>query len=267
MDWSKTKTIFIVVFSILNVFLYSLYIDRYTEAEQIQPLPESTIDEKLHGDNITYSALPEISEDKPYVRGESKSFTENEVDIDGIVNVLDERLLQITYDEPVDLEGDKEDALQAFIEEEVPESSEYTLWKIDEDQNHAVFFQQITDVPLFYSTGGQLTVFWNENDAVIGFEQTLFNNIIENEEQKRLIKPLEAIHTLYQKSLLETNSRITEAELGYSTHVQVSENRQMFVPTWRIRVKDSEGEETDHFVNAIKDGVIELNKKDEETAE
>lgn len=119
MDWSKTKTIFIVVFSILNVFLYSLYIDRYTEAEQIQPLPESSIDEKLHGDNITYSALPEISEDKPYVRGESKSFTENEVDIDGIVNVLDERLLQITYDEPVDLEGDKEDALQAFIEGEV----------------------------------------------------------------------------------------------------------------------------------------------------
>jgi len=267
LDWSKTKTIFIIVFSILNVFLYSLYIDRYTEAEQIQPLPESTIDEKLHGDNITYAALPDSSEDKPYVRGESKSFAETDVEIDGIVNVLDERLLQITYDEPVNLEGDKEDALLAFIEEEVPESSEYTLWKIDEDQNQAVFFQQITDIPLFHSKGGQLTVFWDENDAVIGFEQTLFDNIIENEERKKLITPLEAIHTLYQKSLLETNSRIVGAELGYSTHVQVSENRQMFVPTWRIRVKDSEGVETDHFVNAIKDGVIELNKKDEETAE
>lgn len=267
MDWSKTKTIFIVVFSILNVFLYSLYIDRYTEAEQIQPLPESTIDEKLRGDNITYSALPEVSEDKPYVRGESKSFAESDVDIDGIVNVLEERMLQTTYDEPVDLEGDKEDALLAFVEEEVPESSEYTLWKIDEDQNQAVFFQQIAGIPLFHSKGGQLTVFWDENDAVIGFEQTLFDNIIENEERKKLIPPLEAIHTLYQKSLLATNSRITEAELGYSTHVQVSENRQMFVPTWRIRVKDSEGEEVDHFVNAIKDGVIELNKKDEETAE
>lgn len=267
MDWSKTKTIFIVVFSILNVFLYSLYIDRYTEAERIELLPESTIDEKLRGDNITYSALPEVSEDKPYVRGESKSFAGTELDIDGIVNVLEDRMLQVTYDEPVDLEGDKADALAAFIEEEVPESSEYSLWQIDEDQNHAVFFQQMAGVPLFYSKGGQLTVFWDENDAVIGFEQTLFDNIIENEEQKKLISPLQAIHTLYQKSLLETNSRITEAELGYSTHVQVSENRQMFVPTWRIRVKDSEGEETDHFVNAIKDGVIELNKQKEETAE
>lgn len=267
MDWSKTKTIFIIVFSILNVFLYSLYIDRYTEAERIELLPESTIDEKLRGDNITYSALPDSSEDKPYVRGESKSFSETEVDIDGVANVLEERMLQITYDEPVAMEGDKEEALQAFIDEEVPESSEYTLWKIDEDQNQAVFFQQITGVPLFHSKGGQLTVFWDENDAIIGFEQTLFDNIIENEEQKKLISPLQAIHTLYQKSLLATNSRIVEAELGYSTHVQVSENRQMFVPTWRIRVKDSDGEEADHFVNAIKDGVIELNKQNEETAE
>lgn len=267
MDWSKTKTIFIIVFSILNVFLYSLYIDRYTEAELIQPLPESNIEEKLRGDNITYSALPESSEDKPYVRGESKPFTETAVDIDGVVNVLDGRMLQITYDEPIELDGDKEDALVAFIEEEVPESSEYSLWQIDEDQNHAVFFQKISGVPLFHSKGGQLTVFWNEDDEVIGFEQTLFDNIIENEEQKKLISPLESIHTLYQKSLLKTNSRITEAELGYSTHVQVSENRQMFVPTWRIRVKDSEGVETDLYVNAIKDGVIELNKQNEETAE
>ncbi|MGM0896717.1 MAG: two-component system regulatory protein YycI [Bacillota bacterium] len=267
MDWSKTKTIFIIVFSILNVFLYSLYLDRYTEAERIELLPESTIEEKLRGDNITYATLPETTEEKPYVRGESKIFTGSEIDIDGVVNVLQDRMLQVTYDEPIALEEEGEEALEAFVADEVPESSEYALWKIDEDQNRAVFFQQILDTPLFHSGDGQLTVFWNEDGDIIGFEQSLFDNIIENEEKKELIKPLQAIHTLYQKSLLETNSRITEAELGYSMHVQVSENRQMFVPTWRIRVQQSDGEEEDHFVNAIKDGVIELNRKNEETAE
>lgn len=267
MDWSKTKTIFIIVFSILNVFLYSLYLDRYTEAERIELLPESTIDEKLRGDNITYAALPDATEAKPYVRGESRTFTSSDLDIDGVVNVLNDRMLQVTYDEPIALEGEAEDALEAFAAQEVPSGSDYLLRQIDEEQNRAVFSQQIAEKPLFYSRDGQLTVFWNEDGDVVGFEQTMFDNIIENEEEKVLIKPLQAIHTLYQKNLLETNSRITEAQLGYSMHVQVSENRQMFVPTWRIRVQQSDGVEEDHYVNAIKDGVIELNRQNEETAE
>lgn len=267
LDWSKTKTIFIIVFSILNVFLYSLYIDRYTEAERIELLPESTIDEKLRGDNITYSDLPGTTEAKPYVRGESKVFAESDVNVDGVVNVSEDRLLRVTYDEPVELESDSEEALEAFIAAEVPEGSDYVLWQTNEDQNRAVYFQEIAGMPLFHSKDGQLTVFWNEDGDIIGFEQTLFDNIIENEEIKELITPLQAIHTLYQKTLLETNSRITEAQLGYSMHVQVSENRQMFVPTWRIRVEQSDGVEEDYYVNAIKDGVIELNRQNEETAE
>lgn len=38
LDWNKTKTIFIVVFSILNVFLYSLYVDRVMETQNVQVL-------------------------------------------------------------------------------------------------------------------------------------------------------------------------------------------------------------------------------------
>lgn len=266
MDWSKTKTIFIIVFSILNVFLYSLYLDRYTEAEKIELLPESTIDEKLRGDNITYSALPDTTVEKPYVRGESKTFKASDVDVEGVVTVLEDRTLQVNYEDPVALDGEGREALEAFVAEEVPDGGEYVFWQIQEDQNRAVFFQQIADMPLFHSRGGQLTVYWNEDGEVVAFEQSMFTNIIENEQQKRLFKPLQAIHTLYQKNLLETNSRITEAELGYSVHVQVSENRQMFVPTWRIRVQTEDGEQ-DHYVNAIKDGVIELNRQSEETEE
>ncbi|MBB4827135.1 regulatory protein YycI of two-component signal transduction system YycFG [Sporosarcina luteola] len=36
MDWSRTKTIFIVVFSILNVFLIALYTNQYQAGDNLQ---------------------------------------------------------------------------------------------------------------------------------------------------------------------------------------------------------------------------------------
>ena len=52
MDWNKTKTIFIIVFSILNVFLLSLYLGRYNESQQMDKPSDTPISEKLAIDNI-----------------------------------------------------------------------------------------------------------------------------------------------------------------------------------------------------------------------
>ena len=53
MDWSKTKTIFIVVFLILNVFLVSTFISKVSESN-LDTLGQWTIDEQLKSENIKY---------------------------------------------------------------------------------------------------------------------------------------------------------------------------------------------------------------------
>ncbi|MBO1914844.1 hypothetical protein J4G37_59715, partial [Microvirga sp. 3-52] len=58
MDWNKTKTILIVVFSILNVFLYSLYLDRHNDAQSLKVMGETSIEESLKLDDISYGELP-----------------------------------------------------------------------------------------------------------------------------------------------------------------------------------------------------------------
>ncbi|MDQ0429192.1 regulatory protein YycI of two-component signal transduction system YycFG [Planomicrobium stackebrandtii] len=270
MDWNKTKSIFIIVFSILNVFLYSLYLDRYTEAENLEELSESTVDDKLDADDITYSNLPEDVEGMPYIRGETKVFTAKDAPTGNVqVSVQAGKKLQVAYEEPVSPEGEAEsaEALDAFVEEVVHEGTSYELWEIDEEQNKAVYFQNFDGNTLYFSEDGKVTVYWNNDGDIVRYEQTMYTDIIENQEPKELVTAITAIHTLYQKNELERDLTINKTDLGYSVHVQVSENRQMFVPTWHIQAELSDGSREDYFVNAVKDGVLELNKEEDEPEE
>ena len=266
MDWNKTKSIFIIVFAILNIFLYLLYVERYNESKNVVFLVESSNEEKLEADKISYSDLPEEVESKPYVTGKMKSFVAADVPgSDSTGDVLNDKSLAVRFNEPMPL-GEKvsTEVLQEFVDKTVYKGDNYVLWRIDEKNRQAVFFQEISGQPLYYSDGGKLTVYWNDNAEVVNYEQTIFENVEESEQQKTLIPAIQAIHTLYQKRLLPTNTEIDSAELGYSEYVTVSEETQMFLPTWLIKATLEDGTQQEFFVNAVKDGVIELKEKEEE---
>ncbi|MGK7377229.1 two-component system regulatory protein YycI [Planococcus sp. 1R117A] len=267
MDWNKTKSIFIIVFAILNVFLYSLYLDRYKEAESVDFLSESSNEEKLEAESITYSDLPKEVEALPYVTGTMKTFVATDVPgVDLKKNNRNDRFLSATFTEPIPLNGKaSSETLQEFVEETIYEGEQYALWEISEQDRKAVFTQKINGKPLFYSDNGSLTVYWNENGEVTQYEQTIYENVVEGEQQKALISPIQAIHNLYQKRLLPSNTNVDSAELGYSEYVTVSENTQMFLPTWHIKATFEDGKTEEFFVNAVKGDIIEIKEQTEVT--
>src|SRR6056297_2871852 len=53
LDWSKTKSIFIIVFLILDIFLLTLFINKYNES-QYDFLGETKFEDRLQVDNIKY---------------------------------------------------------------------------------------------------------------------------------------------------------------------------------------------------------------------
>lgn len=269
MDWSKTKSIFIIVFAILNVFLYSLYLDRYTEGQKLEELTIPSIDEKLELENITYENLPENTGSEAYVTGKKKLFVASDVPgVDLQMNTMNEHALTVKFDEPIPLSGEvSEEALEEFVEDTIYEGDNYVFWKMDEDQQEALFFQEVKGKPLFYSENGQLTLHFNKNAEVTHYEQTLFENIEEAELKKKVIPPLQAIHTLYQRQILQPNTHIDSAALGYTEYVTVSENTLMFLPTWRINVTLEDGTKEEYFVNAIKDGIVEVKQKETKLVE
>lgn len=266
MDWNKTKSIFIIVFSILNIFLYYLYLDRYTESANVPVLTESSVDDRLKGDNISYSEdLPEKVEDEPYISGTRKIFTKEDAPGKDIkISIKEDNLLSVNFNEPKPLpEGDAKETLEDFLEEDVYKGEEYILWEINEEEKKAVFSQVVNGKTLFHSDSGQITLYWNEDGDIIRYEQTIFEDLVQNAQEKKLISAKRAIETLYQKSALQQNTFVESADLGYSVYVAVSDNTRMFLPTWRIQATLEDGSKEEYFVNAVKDGVIEFNTEEE----
>lgn len=260
MDWSKSKSIFIAVFLILDIFLYTLYLDRHTEAQQYKVLGEKDIEARLKDDNITYHALPMNIEPASYISARVSKFKAEDLQLQNFQNVSienDSKLL-VTMEEPVKLRNiNDKTSFTEFVQMNVPNGAFYTLWEVDTENKTATFFQQVNDRTVYYNINGVVTIYWNEEEEVVMYEQTMLENIEAYEEKENLLPPIQVIQALYAKGLLKPDSRIVQMNLGYSTLVQLTQ-AQVFVPTWEVRVETADGMIEEYFVNAVEGKVIDV---------
>ena len=261
MDWSKSKSIFIIVFLILDVFLYSLYLNRHTEAQQV-PLLElgaNDIEARLKEDKIDYSVLPTNLEKATYISGSIRNFEEKKIDVQNAESVIiqNDNKLIVNLKEPVKLKSIDEESLNNFVKLNVYEGSSYVLWEIDEENKSAKFFQQVNDRTIYYNMNGLVTVYWNSNNELFKYEQTYLESISAYDEEESLFTPLQAIQSLYAKGHLMENAKITKMKLGYFTLVPLTQI-QVFVPTWEIRVENADKTVEEYFINAVEGIIIDV---------
>lgn len=259
MDWSKSKSIFIIVFLILDIFLYSLYLNRYTEAQKVEVLGEKTIEARLKDDNITYAELPNI-ETAPYLYGSVKHFTEEDLQFlnNNEVTIENDTKIIVTLKDPIAIEDvDNPSNYVDFLQTNIIDSPSYMLWDVDETNQTVTFFQRTNNRTIYYNNHGMVKLYLNTDNEIYKYEQTLFIDLVENEEQEELWSPIQVIQLLYSKNLLKQDSSISQVKLGYSTLIQYTQT-QVLVPTWEIRVKTKDDKEEEYFVNAVEGKVIEL---------
>ena len=271
MDWNKTKTIFIIVFSILNVFLYSLYLKSYNEAQIIEPLgDEASIHEKLQADRIKYDSLSKVPEQESYVTGNVRVYSLEELQPrkNQTIQIVDGTQLVAIFNEPVLIQN-VQDALsfEEFAIANIENGASYELWEIDEEKRKAVLFQKVRNHLIFNNSNAKITLYWNENQEMIRYEQTEFEELEAfGEGLVNLLAEEEVVKTLYARNLLKTESFIEDITLGYSTLVNFTET-QVFAPTWHVSVKSKDGLIEDYFVNAVEGKIIEFTKESEEPQE
>ncbi|MEO4055343.1 two-component system regulatory protein YycI [Solibacillus sp. CAU 1738] len=258
MDWSKTKSIFIFVFLILNIFLYLQYLNNYNEAQKVEEPGEKDIEVRLKEDNITYDALPTNIETATYITGKVKNFNIDELPVSAkqSYNIeSDNNTLVVTLREPIKLRSiDEVESFQEFLQQYVYEGSSYKVWNIDADEGSAICFQRMNDSTLY---NGFVKVYFNEDGEVYKYEQKMLENLEELNRKKNIFTPIQIIQSLYAKNLLKPDSHITSMELGYSTLVQLTQT-QVFAPTWEVRVETADGMNEQFFVNAVEGKVIDM---------
>ncbi|WP_192797410.1 two-component system regulatory protein YycI [Psychrobacillus glaciei] len=264
MDWNKTKTIFIIVFSILNVFLFSLYLNRYNDAQDIEVRSDTPIEERFLLDNIKVPKMESDILGASYVSGNLHTFSTEELDNlpNQKVEVKSSYQLTSTFDKPLPIT--EENKLEKVLQENIIRGNSYGLWSIDEENHSVTFFQKVNNRLVYNNKYAKLIVHFNDKQELVSYEQSLLDNLEDYNESKSLLSSMQAIKVLYKRGILKPDSTVKEANLGYSTLAQL-EGTQVFAPTWHILVKLSDETSEEYFVNAVEGRIIEIPKESEQT--
>lgn len=258
MDWSKTQTVFIIIFFILNVALYNLYRERTEGTAGLDVIADKSIELRLKEDEITVEPLPNIKEGDLYISGKPHMFTENEVsDMPSQSFYLEDanHTLISTFTDPIKLEDVSASALKQFAEQYVYKGKEYRLWQIDKEKQQAIFFQQVNERPIYYDEYAMLTIEWSKDEFVRSYTMTMLTEMEPFEHQAPLVEPIAIIEKLYLQKLLQPKDHIIDVNIGYTFMSELSQ-REVFVATWEIRVEnESLKTKESFFVNAV-DGTI-----------
>ncbi|HIS27820.1 MAG TPA: two-component system regulatory protein YycI [Candidatus Avamphibacillus intestinigallinarum] len=264
MQWGQIKTLFILCFLILNVYLFYQFIDKQNESDlRVKEAPDSSIETKLKNENIKVGKLPQDEKRESFISVKQRSLSDKDKkELDKLQNqtttILDDKQILSSFDKPIEIPKDaKEDAVATTVKQNVWHGDEYSLWNWNKDINMLVFFQKKKDQPVFFNQSGVLLVFLNDKNEIISYTQTLLGDADDKDaEKKDLIKSIKAVETLYKTNELQSGDEITNANIGFYTRLPFENGVQVFVPTWKITVND----ERHYFVNALEGYAIPSNE-------
>ncbi|KOP71610.1 two-component system regulatory protein YycI [Cytobacillus solani] len=265
MDWSKIKTIFILTFLVLDIYLmYEFF--KLKDSSQYELIVEPSFDKRLKADEIEYNDLPKNIQKDNYLSATPKNFTND----DGLddpklkgqqVTVNDGLVLTATLDKPYELKDKLDTAeINSFVKNHVIYGDQYRFW--GKDENKITYYQQFKDKVFYKNISGELTIWLNAENDIVSYQQTILEKIEELSEKEKIIQPLKAIETLYEKGSLKPKSKISKVELGYVTFLHTGTS-QVLTPAWRFVIN---GEEN-IFVHAYEGQIMQLNNEEKKIVE
>lgn len=262
MEWSKTKTMFIIVFLILDLFLATQLFNKYSKG-QIDVIQNTSDEERLKADEITYDQLPSDNTTSQYVKGKSKIFTNKDIKSIGknqsALITKDGTGITSYFNKPIVVSGQiNQDSMEQVVKKNILYGDQYTFWKYDKDMKQIIYSQTYKGKKIYQNINGQIIFYLNDKNEIVSYDQTLLK-FGEDSELKEgdVLAPIKAIDTLHNKGMLKRKSHIKTPDLGYYTRIQ-SSDLQLLVPTWHFTVVH-DGKTEDFFVNAFEGEVFNMN--------
>ena len=265
MDWSRIKTIFILTFLVLDIYLmYEFF--KLKDSSQLEFSTEASFEKRLKADEIEYADLPKNHQKDMYLSAKPKVFTDEDlgsVKLKGQqVNIMEGTTLWSVLDKHIKI-SDKLDIndLNSFVKNNILYGDQYHFW--GKKGNEITYYQQYEDKLFYKNISGELTFFLNDDHTnIVSYRQTFLEDIEKLSEEDKIIQPLKVIETLYNNGALKPGSKIRQVELGYYTFVNISTS-QVLTPAWRLVI---DGEE-DIFVHAFEGQIIQLNNEEKKIVE
>jgi len=263
-DWSKIKTIFIISFLILDVYLMYEFFKIWdaSKYEVVRTENEASIEKRLLADEIDYVPLPKGYLEDYYLKAKPKVFKDEDLDksmlAEQTLDAVDGTTLDSALESPIKI-SDKfsPSELNSFIKNHILYGEDYRFWEKSKDGKMIIYAQYFEGKTLFENENGKLIFYINEHNEIDSYRQTYLEEIEKLSKPEKIIQPIKAIESLYTNGLLKPNSFITEPELGYYNLAPLSDTNQVLNPAWCFVVNGKER----LFVSAFEGEIVELKDK------
>ncbi|MBM7095394.1 two-component system regulatory protein YycI [Bacillus sp. H-16] len=266
MDWSRAKTILIVTFFCLNVFLVYQLIEKRSDSSQLGVMAQPSFQDLLQNQNLEIELSdPSRTPTGYHVTGFPRAFNEEEVKVDyeGQEVEIDRQEYEIVVELeeshrliPSNLSG----SVNAFLGGNLLNGDEYAFGYFNEEEGYIRAFQTHKDELLRYLSGdSHVKLEVNEDMEIERYSQRYLDLTPQLEQEQELISPLQAIEALIEANLVGTDLTIDDddVELGYYNVYQNEVSApEFYAPMWRIMLDDRY-----RYVNAL-DGDVVRNRND-----
>ncbi|MCY8932145.1 two-component system regulatory protein YycI [Bacillus atrophaeus] len=249
MEWNKTKTIFIIAFLVLDIFLGYQFFEKRSSSEY-DVIKNSSVQTDMNEDHITYGTLSDNAKEGSRITANQRSFTKEEIEsLKGQKPKMDMpsdkhkvTKLKMEFTSPIALSKDSvEDDAKALVSSEFQDGEEYKLWKVDKDKKQVIFFQTYQGKYIYQENDdasemiGQVILHLNDKNEVVSYEQSTLDTFKEIQKES-LISELDAVESLYYQNLLKAHSTVKTVKFGYIAQYPLT-STQVLAPVWRITVE------------------------------
>ncbi|CAN2249417.1 two-component system regulatory protein YycI [Bacillus vallismortis] len=280
MEWNKTKSIFIVAFLILDIFLGYQFFQKWQSTSKDYEVIKNDVEHDMKADHITYEGLNKEATEGYRITANQKAFTKDEIEALKDQKPLmdmpsDDRkvtTLKMKFTNPIALSKKKiEDDAEALVSSKIQDGEKYKLWKVDKSQKEIIFFQTYEGHYIYQQTDtssnmiGQVILRLNDKNEVVSYDQTTLDTFKQIQKES-LITEMDAVELLYYQNQLKEYSTIKSVKFGYVAQYPLT-STQVLAPVWRITVeydKKVNGEKKtvqEYFtVNALESTILDTDQ-------
>ncbi|WP_025846296.1 two-component system regulatory protein YycI [Brevibacillus agri] len=245
MDWSRTKTILIWAFLLLDLFLfYQVYVTRISlwNDKEVAQGEKWNMELYLNQQNIALDTeVPQETPEMAYLDAEYVGISPiNLLELPGIQATVEKMSLAARLDPPIQIRGQlTPNELLSQIGPRLMYAEQYGPDSYQSNQSRLLYWQVHEKMPIFVAP---LEVYL-ENGAILGYRQTFFH-VREQKGGRQVISGYKALLSLVEKQIIQPGERIENVSLGY--YGSYDADIQALAPVWRV-VHDGK----QHFVNAF----------------
>lgn len=267
MDFKRIQIILIVTFSVLNLYLLSVLLDKNESLNFGNPSSAVNLQEGLRSDNIKSPELSTENVAVPFIKTEKDNYLEEHFkDLPNQKARMENNKLISMLTEPIKLNLGAENALsvqiaplQEFIDSgNILKGEEYTFLSYQVINRQIIFMQSVNGIPIADSTGSLIFTL-NEDREVVSYEQTHTGPAEVQGRDRTVISEQNAIESLYLSNQIPNKATIKNLTLSYFQTLSL-DDMNIYSPMWYVEIALENVSVQVKRVDALTGNIITISK-------